>query len=61
MTLNGPSSNPERIFVLEEVRDLIDALRDRQVSTDARDALGDLRDQIVDLIDTAKLAWMQTR
>jgi hypothetical protein len=59
--MTGPTQ--ERIAVLEEVRDMVDAKIARCQTTlgQVPPALSELRVDLDDLIETAKLAWSQTR
>jgi hypothetical protein len=57
--MTGPTQ--ERIAVLEEVRALIDETIALYPLPIARAALGSLRDDIDALIESAALAWSQTR
>jgi hypothetical protein len=57
--MTGPTQ--ERIAVLEEVRALVDETIALYPLPIARVALGSLRDDIDALIESAALAWRQTR
>jgi hypothetical protein len=57
--MTGPTQ--ERIAVLEEVRALVDEKIALYPLPIARVALGSLRDDIDALIESAALAWAQTR
>jgi hypothetical protein len=57
--MTGPTQ--ERITVLEEVRALVDDTIALYPQPLARVALGTLRDALEELIESASLAWRDTR